>query len=166
MGSSQVAQVVKNPPANAGDTREVGSTPGLGRSPGVGTGNPFQYSRLENSMDRGAWGLQSMGSQTWWSCFHVQNTSLLICTRLWFQPLIPSFSICYHQKEPSIFSEVQKRALLYEMQAIGEKDLGRLQFSSERSGMKLTLTEALPQARCHFIKHFRKVSHPSFTLTQ
>ena len=111
-----MAQVVKNPPANAGDTRDVGSTPGLGRSPGVGTGNPLQYSCLENSMDRGALGLQSKGSQTWWSCFHVQNTSLSICTHLWcsssssswFQSLIPSFSICYHQREPSILSEVQK----------------------------------------------------------
>ena len=47
--------VVKNPPANAGDARDVGLIPGSGRSPGVGNGNPFQYSCLENSMDRGAW---------------------------------------------------------------------------------------------------------------
>ena len=47
--------VVKNPPANAGDTRDVGLIPGLGRYPGEGHGNPFQYSFLENSMDRGAW---------------------------------------------------------------------------------------------------------------
>ena len=44
--------VVKHIPANAGD---VGSIPGLGISPGMGNGNPFQYSCLENSMDRGAW---------------------------------------------------------------------------------------------------------------
>ena len=44
--------MVKNPPANAAD---VGSIPGLGRFPGEGNGNPFQYSCLENSMDRGAW---------------------------------------------------------------------------------------------------------------
>ena len=44
--------MVKNPPANAGDTREVGFIPGSGRSPGVGNGNPFQYACLENSMDR------------------------------------------------------------------------------------------------------------------
>ena len=42
-------------PANAGDARDVGSTPELGRSPGVGSGNPFQYSCLENFKDRGAW---------------------------------------------------------------------------------------------------------------
>ena len=46
---------IKNPPANAGDVRDVGSIPGLGRSPGGGDGNPLQYSLLENPMDRGAW---------------------------------------------------------------------------------------------------------------
>ena len=45
---SQVAIVVKNPPANAGDIRDRGSIPGLGRSPGGGHGNPFQYSCLAN----------------------------------------------------------------------------------------------------------------------
>ena len=45
---------VKNPPANAGDTRDVGLIPGSGGSPGVGNGNPFKYSCLEDSMDRGA----------------------------------------------------------------------------------------------------------------
>ena len=47
--------VVKNPPANAGDTRDLGLSPGLGRSPGKGNGNPLQYSCLKNSMDKGAW---------------------------------------------------------------------------------------------------------------
>ena len=41
--ASQVALVVKNPPANAGDSRDIGSIPGLGRFPGVGNGNPLQY---------------------------------------------------------------------------------------------------------------------------
>ena len=53
--TSQVALVVKNLPANAGDIRDAGSIPGLGRSPGEGNGNPLQYSCLENPMDRGAW---------------------------------------------------------------------------------------------------------------
>ena len=53
---SQVAVVVENPPANAGDIRDVGSIPGLGRSPQGGHGNPLQYSCLENLMDRGTWG--------------------------------------------------------------------------------------------------------------
>ena len=51
----QVSLVVKNPPANAGDGRDAGSIPGLGRSPGEGNGNPLQDSCLENSMNRGAW---------------------------------------------------------------------------------------------------------------
>ena len=49
------ALVVKNPPVSAGDIREAGSIPGLGRSPGEGHGNPLQCSCLENVMDRGAW---------------------------------------------------------------------------------------------------------------
>ena len=53
--ASQVALVVKNQPANAGDVRDVGSVPGLERSPGGGHGNPLQYSCLGNPMDRGAW---------------------------------------------------------------------------------------------------------------
>ena len=51
----QVVLVVKNPPANAGDIRDMRSIPGLGRSPGEGNGNPLRYSCLENPMDRGAW---------------------------------------------------------------------------------------------------------------
>ena len=55
--------VVKNPPANAGDTEHAGSIPGLGRYPGEGNGNPFRYSCLENFMDRGAWQAIVQGSQ-------------------------------------------------------------------------------------------------------
>ena len=47
--------MAKNPPADAGDIRDVGSLPGSGRSPGEGHSNPLQYSCLENSMDRAAW---------------------------------------------------------------------------------------------------------------
>jgi len=47
--------VIKNLPINEGDVRHTGLISGLGRSPGGGHGNPFQYSCLENSMNRGAW---------------------------------------------------------------------------------------------------------------
>ena len=47
--------MVKNPPASAGDIRDLGSILGLGRSPGGEDGNPLQYSCLKNPMDRGAW---------------------------------------------------------------------------------------------------------------
>ena len=46
---------MENLPANAGDARDVGLIPGLGRSPGGGHENPLQYACLENPMDRGAW---------------------------------------------------------------------------------------------------------------
>ena len=61
-GASQVELVVKNPPASAGDLRDVGSIPGPGRSTKEEIGNPLQYSCLENPMDRGAW-WAPMGSQ-------------------------------------------------------------------------------------------------------
>ena len=53
--ASQVTLMVRNLSANAGDIREVGSIPGIGRSPGERHGNPLQYSCLENPMYRGAW---------------------------------------------------------------------------------------------------------------
>ena len=53
----QVALVVKNPPANAGNAKDPGMIPGSGRYPGGGHGNPLQYSCLENPMDRGACGV-------------------------------------------------------------------------------------------------------------
>ena len=47
--------MVKNLPANSGDSGDIGSIPGSGRSPGEGNGNPLQHSYLENPMDREAW---------------------------------------------------------------------------------------------------------------
>ena len=47
--------VVKNPPVKAGDARDMGLILVSGMSPGEGNGNPLQYSRLRNPMDRGAW---------------------------------------------------------------------------------------------------------------
>ena len=53
--SSQVALVVKNPSASAGDSRDMGLIPGLGRSPGGGHGDSLHYSCLENPMDKRVW---------------------------------------------------------------------------------------------------------------
>ena len=66
--------VVKNPPANSGDARDVVSIPDGGRSPGEGNGNPLQYSCLENPMDRGDWWAIVHGiskSQTWLRCLNI-----------------------------------------------------------------------------------------------
>ena len=53
--ASQVVLVIKNPLANAGDIKDMGLIPGLGKSPGVGNGNSLQHFCTENPMDRGAW---------------------------------------------------------------------------------------------------------------
>ena len=71
MWASQAALVVKNPPANAGDIRNVGAIPGSGRAPGGGRGYPLQYSYLENSMDGGAqWARAHMDRGGWWARVH------------------------------------------------------------------------------------------------
>ena len=63
-----MALAVKNPPANAGKVRNLGSIPGSERSPGRGNGNPLQYSCLENPMDRGAWRAMVHRVAESWTC--------------------------------------------------------------------------------------------------
>ena len=77
--------MVKNPPANAGDIRDVGLTPRLGRSPGEGHGNTLQYSCLENPMDRGA--LQATvhrvtKSRTWLKQLSITHTCKSSCYQI------------------------------------------------------------------------------------
>ena len=79
--------MIKNPYANAGNTGNVNSIPGLGKFPGKGHGNPLQYSCLKNPMARGAWqatvhgepeepgGLHSVGSQRLDSTEHTHTTA-------------------------------------------------------------------------------------------
>ena len=67
------AQLVKNLPANAGDARDAGSIPVLGRSPGGEHGNPLQYSWLENPMDGGAWWATVHGVRHDWACTHTDG---------------------------------------------------------------------------------------------
>ena len=70
--SSPVALAVKNLPANAADTRDLGSTPGLGRSPGGGNGNPLRYSYLEKSN-----GQRSLAGYSPWGCKESDMTENL-----------------------------------------------------------------------------------------
>ena len=82
--------VVKNPSANAGDTRDVSSITGQRRYPGIINGNPLQYFCLENSMDRGAWQAAVLGGckelnmtkHTHMHNMHIKFTILIIfkCT--------------------------------------------------------------------------------------
>ena len=75
-----MALVVKNPPANAGDVRDTGLIPGLGRSPGEGHGNPLQYSCLENPHEwrslagYSTWGSKESDTTEWLSTAHVYKT--------------------------------------------------------------------------------------------
>ena len=66
---------VKNPPVSAGDAREAGSIPGLGRSPRGGKGKPLQYSCLGNSMDRGAWWATAVANSQTRLSTHTQNNT-------------------------------------------------------------------------------------------
>ena len=70
------ASVVRNLPANAGDTSSI---PGLGKSPGGRNSNPFQYSSLENSMDRGTWQSIIHGVTRDWT-----QLSTHTCTHLYY----------------------------------------------------------------------------------
>ena len=71
--TSQAVLVVKNPPVSAGDEKDAGSIPGLGRSPGGGLGNSLQYSCLENHMNRGPW----------WVTVHRVTKSQRVTASLW-----------------------------------------------------------------------------------
>ena len=76
--------VVKNPPAKTGDARDSSSIPGSGRS--SGNGNPFQYSCLENSMDRGAWWAIVHGITKEWDTTEWLSTAHSIQT--------PGYEVC------------------------------------------------------------------------
>ena len=87
--ASQVALVVKNPPASAGDVRDMGSIPGLERSPGEGNGNPLQCSCLENPMDWGVWRaavLWIAKSWTWlkWLSLHACDSQKCSADLSWW----------------------------------------------------------------------------------
>ena len=81
-GTSQVALVVKNPPANAGDVRNVGLIPRLVRSSGGGHGHPLQYSYLENPRTEEPDRVQSIGShrvrhdRSDLACMHIHVSSI------------------------------------------------------------------------------------------
>ena len=85
--TSQVALVVKNPPARAGDARDTGSVPGWGRTPGGGNGNPLHILAWRmNPMDRGAWKAAAVGTQRAgcdWACRHKAQQHKGFQCRLW-----------------------------------------------------------------------------------
>ena len=93
-GASQLVLVVKNPPAHAGDLRDVGLIPGLGRSPGGGDGSPLHYSCPENPMDRGAWQGAVRQRAKSWTCLrrlsapqHIDQVTWLLLSQSDFASL-------------------------------------------------------------------------------
>ena len=86
--------MVKNLPANVGDSGDAGSIPRSERSPGGGNGNPFQYSCLEHPMDRGAWRAAIQGvtmSQTRLSGSHTHTLlSVITGSVLYIGSIYPS----------------------------------------------------------------------------
>ena len=91
--------VVKNPPANAGDVRDTGLIPGLGRSPGGGQSNPLQYFCLENPMDKGSW----------WNAVHR-------VTKSWTQ--LKQLSIQHSHKQCWILEDLPTLKLLSSLEAV------------------------------------------------
>ena len=102
--------VVKIPPANAGDIRDTGSTPGSGRSSGVGHSSPLQYSCLENPMNRGAWWAivhRGCTESVLTEAIYHTHTSLIKCHFIYF--CLPS-SFTY---SPSIISIIYQSYIIY-----------------------------------------------------
>ena len=105
-----VALVVKNLPADAGDIRDAGSVPSLGRSPGEGQGNPLQYSCLDNPTDRGAWWAivhrvaKSRTQLKWLNTHLLLFSHLVVSDSLWphvLQPARPPCPLPSHRVCPS-----------------------------------------------------------------
>ena len=93
--ASPVAQLAKNLPANAGDTKDTGLIPGSGRSPGGGNGNPLQCLCQENPMDSRAWQAADHGvtkSWTWHTFDYVRKLK----------------NLKQHYFRPSYFSSLKK----------------------------------------------------------
>ena len=114
--TSQAVLVVKNPPANAGDIRDVGSIPGLGRFPGGGNGNPFQYSCLKIPMNRGAWWATVhlvAKSQTWlkWLSTHadsvLKSSDVTLLTKVHMVKAI-FFPVVKSGRESRVIEEAKK----------------------------------------------------------
>ena len=97
-GSSQVALVVKNLLADAGDMGDKVSILELGRSPGGGSDSPLQYSCLEHSMDRGVW----------WATVHGVTKNQTQMKRL-VNGTICSFTCTYHFLSGALIHKVRKR---------------------------------------------------------
>ena len=97
-GTSQVVLLVKNPPVNAGGTRDVDLIPGLGRPPGGGYSNPLQYSCLKIPMDRGTCG--AIG--------HGVTKSRARLKQLHMRAHTSVHQVCWHEWGPAQLGQMAK----------------------------------------------------------
>ena len=109
--------MIKNLPANAGDTRDVGSIPGSGRFSGVGNGTPLQDSCLDNSMDRGVWwAIAYEVAKSWtrlWDWAHIcararthTHTSIYLYVSLYMYSIYICITLLYIWNEHNILNQL------------------------------------------------------------
>ena len=94
LSSALAGRFSKISPANAGDIRDAGLIPGLGKSPGEGNGNPLQYSCLENPIDRGAWQAIVHGVAKSWTWLKQVSTYVWTWARQWTSRCMLSPWLC------------------------------------------------------------------------
>ena len=106
-GKSQLALVIKNRPIKVEEVRDVDWIPGSGRSPGRGHGNPFQYSCLENLVDKGAWWAMVHRVEKCWT--RLKRLSTLTCECLMYAGIYASG--CFQVLSCLIFKGLEVSAL-------------------------------------------------------
>ena len=141
LGMSHVALGVKNPPANAGDMREVGFDPWVGKTPGGGLGNPLQYSCLENLMDRGAWQAAVWGITKSWtrlkrlSIHYCPTGEMLIFEIYYFVTLLLSLLLTIKVSIPNFYRKLGPAGLIVKNK--GEHLQERLKVSGTNNHVNL-----------------------------
>ena len=110
---------IKNPPTSAGDLRDTGLIPGLGRTPGGRNGNPAQYSCLENPMDRGAW--QAMIHRVTKSQIQLKGPAAPYVL-FWSMHLVASFVFPLVFQNQSMFNTLGNNVPFIEKSCIREID--------------------------------------------
>ena len=161
--ASQVALVVKNPPASAGDIRDSGSIPGLGGSPGRGPGKTLQYSCLENPLDRGAWwatvhrvsksrtGLKRLSTHTRaispLDCEHIKdNSHWLLC--LYSPKVCAGHTVGFQQVFVDLLKIKGGLNVRKEKKKKNQKKIGFSEESYSLSTEEMVTAELFPSRKC------------------
>ena len=112
MQETWVQSLGQEDPDNAGNLRDLGLIPGLGRSPRGGHGNPLQYSRLKNFMDRGGWRVTIHRVAKSWTKLkrlsthtHMRNLYNTLCFRVTSNKTNQMKFLCFHALYINISSE-------------------------------------------------------------